>query len=218
MQYFFAEYGLKGEPMKKYEFAEKRIRVAFYGLGAIGIGAARIALDNPNFEVVAAIDKEPDKIGKDIFQLIGQKRNAGVKVTSSLKEALSQTEIEVVVLATGSYVKEVFPQISEIVSSGINCVSSTEELFFPFWKKSNLAKRLDDLAKKHGVSILGTGVNPGFVMDTLPVFLTSVCKKVERVQVKRVVDVATRRLALQKKVGLGMSVEQFRQEAKLGAS
>lgn len=99
---------------------------------------------------------------------------------------------------------EVEPQIEPMARAGISVVSSCEELLYPPLREPRLAKRLDQLCKQHGARVLGTGVNPGFVMDVLPVCLTGVCRTVRAIRIQRVVNAATRRGPLQKKSGSGL--------------
>jgi len=197
---------------------DERIRVAHYGLGCIGIEAAKIAVRNERLEVVGGVDISADKAGKDLGELIGAEKELGIRVSNRLQDVLSGRP-DVVVHSTGSRLNDVAPQLEEIVSRGINVVSSAEELLFPLPKNRQLADKLDALAKENDVSILGTGVNPGFVLDSLPVFLTGVCTDVKSVFARRIVDASTRREPLQRKIGAGISVEEFHrrvQEGRLG--
>ena len=102
----------------------------------------------------------------------------------------------------------------ELIDAGLNIVSTCEELSFPWIMDSTRANELDRRAKDHGVSVLGTGVNPGFSMDYLPIVLSGVLRRVDRVQVIRVQDATTRRLPLQVKIGAGTSVDEFRTKVK----
>jgi 4-hydroxy-tetrahydrodipicolinate reductase len=95
-------------------------------------------------------------------------------------------------------------------------VSSCEELLFPAFRESELAAKLDRVCRKAGARVVGTGVNPGFVMDLLPVCLTGVCREVRAVHVQRVVNASTRRAPLQKKIGSGLPPEEFRRRFKQG--
>ncbi len=193
---------------------DKKKRVISYGLGPMGMKAAGIILDNPRLEIVAAIDIAPEKVGKDLGSLLNLDKKVGIAVSGDANEVLSSIDADVVLLTTGSVFEKIYPQIQGIVSRGINCISSAEQLFFPYLRNPRLFQQLDNLAKEHGVTVLGTGVNPGFVMDTLPLFLTGVCRKVEGIHIERVVDVFTRRLALQKKVGVALTPEQFQEGVK----
>jgi 4-hydroxy-tetrahydrodipicolinate reductase len=163
----------------------KTIRVIHYGLGPIGAETARLVLRKSNMEVVGAVDISKDMVGKDLGEILDLERKLGIVVTDNVRQLLSEVKTDVVIHTTGSRIKNIFPQLVEIVGAGINIVSSAEELLFPSSENSEPAKELDQSAIINGVTILGTGVNPGFVMDSLPLFITAVCQDVKRVHVKR---------------------------------
>ena len=190
--------------------SSRKIRVIHYGLGPIGAETARLVLKKSNMAIVGAVDISKDMVGKDLGDILDLKRELGIVVTDNAKQLLSRVKADVVMHTTGSRIKNIFSQLVEITGAGINIVSSAEELLFPSSENSELAKELDQNAIKNGVTVLGTGVNPGFVMDSLPLFITAVCQDVKRVRVKRVVDASTRRYPLQKKIGAGMTPEVFR--------
>lgn len=192
---------------------DKKIKVIQYGLGPIGLAVARLILGRPNVEIVGAVDIDKDMVGRDLGILLGRPGPLGVTVTDDARYLLAKTKADAVVHTTGSRLKRIFPQLEEIVQAGKNVVSSTEELLFPTPENRDLASRLDDLARRQGVTVLGTGVNPGFVMDALPLTLTGVCQEVREVHVERVVDASTRRQPLQRKIGAGMTAELFREKA-----
>lgn len=202
---------------KDFRMAKKseKIKVVHYGLGHIGLMAAKIAVRNERLEVVGAVDVSAEKAGKDLGELLGLGKPLGLVVSNKSQEVLAHRP-DVVVHSTGSRLTEVLPQLEEIVSRGANVVSSTEELLFPVGKNKQLVDKLDELAKENDVSVLGTGVNPGFALDSLPAFLTAVCANVKSIFARRIVDASTRREPLQKKVGAGLSLEEFRRRAKEG--
>ncbi len=113
---------------------------------------------------------------------------------------------------TGSSLKAVLPQLEEILKLKVPIVSTTEELAYP--TKSNLkyARIIHQLAKKAKVAVLGTGVNPGFTMDALPITLTGVCERVDALRIDRVQDARIRRLPFQQKIGAGLTAEQFQKK------
>ena len=121
-------------------------------------------------------------------------------------------QADVVVHTTGSRLKRIFGQMEEILRGGKNVVSSAEELLFATPENAEMSARIDKLAREKGVTVLGTGVNPGFVMDALPLTLTGVCHEVREVHVERVVDAGTRRHPLQRKIGAGMTPALFREK------
>ncbi len=189
-----------------------RIKVIHYGLGPIGLATARLVLTKSNMEIVGAVDIAKDMVGRDLGEILGMKEPLGVHVTDDAERLLSKVQADAVIHTTGSRLKRVIGQVEEILRGGKNLVSSTEELCFPVPENAELAARIHALAMEKRVTVLGTGVNPGFVMDALPLTLTGVCQEVREVHVERVVDAGTRRHPLQRKIGAGMTPELFRQK------
>ncbi len=188
----------------------KKIRVVHYGLGPIGIETAKYVLKKSDMEIVGAVDISKDMVGKDLGKILDLKEDLGVVVTDNARQLLSNIKADVVIHTAGSRIKGIYSQLEEIIESGNNIVSSVEELLFPLDEKSEAVQKLMKKALEKGVTVLGTGVNPGFVMDALPLFLTAVCQDVEEIHVERIVDAGTRRYPLQKKIGAGMTPEVFR--------
>jgi len=188
----------------------KKIRVVHYGLGPIGIETAKYVLKKSDMEIVGAVDISKDMIGKDLGKILGLDDDLGVVVTDNARQLLSNVKADVVIHTAGSRIKGIYSQLEEIIESGNNIVSSAEELLFPLDEKSEAVQKLKEKALEKGVTVLGTGVNPGFVMDALPLFLTAVCQDVQEIHVERIVDAETRRYPLQKKIGAGMTPEIFR--------
>ncbi len=186
------------------------IRVIHYGLGPIGLEAARLVLSKPSMKIVGAVDIAKEKVGKDLATLLGLSQPLGIVVTDKVEELFLKSPADIVIHTTTSFTKIIYSQLEQIIKAKMNIVSSSEELLFPALQAPELAHKLDVLAKQKGVTILGTGVNPGFVMDTLPVCLTGVCTKVSRIEARRVVDASTRRGPLQRKIGAGLTEEEFR--------
>lgn len=193
------------------------IRIVHYGLGPIGAGIARVAAARAGLEIVGAIDVDPAKVGRDVGEVVGLGRKLGVVVSADAEATLQQTRPDAVLHATGSHLAQVAPQLRQAIEAGASVVSTCEELSFPFAARPDLAADLDHLAKGHGVALVGTGINPGFAMDTLPLALTAVSQRVDSVRVSRRQDAAQRRLPLQRKVGAGLSVEEFEQRVRDGS-
>ncbi len=194
------------------------LRIVVYGVGAIGAALVKECLSR-GYEVVAAVDVAEEKAGKDLGEVVGLGEEMGVLVSSSISEAVGKGEADVALHCSTSYIWEAHSQLAEIVLVGCNVVSTCEELSYPWRAHRHIAKEIDQAARREGVTILGTGVNPGFVMDALAIALSSMCTEVKRVHVERIVDVAQRRLPLQRKVGVGLSVREFEalvREGKLG--
>jgi hypothetical protein len=188
----------------------KPIRVIQYGLGAIGRAAARLAVSRPGIELVGAVDRDPKLAGKDLGEVLGLDRKLGVAVTDKPVILFAQTQADVVIHCTTSSFVEAYEQLAEIVRAGLHCVTSCEEALFPYYRHKELAGKLDDLCIQRAAAVVGTGVNPGLVMDTLALLLTMACQSIKAVRVLRVVDAGTRREALQRKVGASLSEAEFK--------
>jgi hypothetical protein len=186
------------------------IRVIQYGLGAIGRAAARLALSRPGTELVGAVDRNPQLAGRDLGEVLGLDRELGVAVTDKPVILFAQTQADAVIHCTTSSFVEAYEQLTEIVRAGLHCVTSCEEALFPYYRHKVLAGKLDGLCVQKSAVVVGTGVNPGLVMDTLALLLTIACQRIEAVRVLRVVDAGTRREALQRKVGAALSEEEFK--------
>lgn len=192
------------------------LRVLCYGLGPIGCEVVRALTRRPGFSIVGAIDIDPAKAGQDVGQVAGLDRSLGVPVSGSLEAALKSGGADVVTHTTGSYLEQVAPQLRALMAAGLNVVSTCEELAYPQAQNPDLARDLDLLAKTHGVTILGTGVNPGYVFDSLILNATATCQEVTAVRGWRELDAGKRRLPLQKKVGAGLSRDEFQQLVDAG--
>lgn len=185
------------------------ISVAQYGIGPIGAEIARLLLTKPWIRITGAVDIDPNKIGKDLGEVIGLGHNVGVTVTSEL-----QGKPDVVCHSTGSRLRDVVAQLESLLDRGCHVVSTCEELSFPL--DAEIRERLQQVARAKNVGLLGTGVNPGFVMDKLPLTITSVCQDVKSVDIIRIQNASTRREPLQRKVGAGMTVAEFRAAVDAG--
>lgn len=193
----------------------EKTRVVQYGLGPIGCAIARHVVERPGFELVGGVDIDPDKVGKDVGEVIDLHRSLGFAVTEKLSQVLARSGADVVLHTTSSYFNLFKPQIIEILEAGLDIVSTAEELSFPWLAHPEEAAEIDAAAKGAGKTVLGTGVNPGFIMDALPLQLTAICQQVDRIDVTRVINASTRRGPFQVKIGSGMTVDDF--EAKMAA-
>src|SRR3954465_14010125 len=193
------------------------IRVMHFGLGPIGAAIAKQVAARPGFKIVGAVDIDPAKADRDLGDVIGLPKRLGVKVLGDAAKALKASKPDVVVLCTSSSIKKVLPQIEEILKIKKPIVSTTEELSYPGYTHIRQARQIHEWAKKAKVAVLGTGVNPGFAMDALPIALTAVCERVDRVIVNRVQDARIRRLPFQQKIGAGLTTEQFQKKADDGS-
>jgi 4-hydroxy-tetrahydrodipicolinate reductase len=195
---------------------KQKIKIAQFGLGPIGIETLKLAATKPWAQIIGGIDIDPAKIGRDLGELTQTKSLRGRKVYPSLEALLKHAEPDIVFHTSVSKFKIAFTQIEPMARRGISVVSSCEELLFPQLLAPALAAKLDLICKKGRARVLGTGVNPGFVMDLLPLCLTGVSRTVRAVHVQRVVNASTRRAPLQRKIGSGLPPAEFRRLFKAG--
>ena len=190
----------------------RNVKAVLFGVGAVGSLIAKFLLEKEGVKIVGAIDVAKDKVGRDLGDVLGLARKLGIPVSEDVDSVLSKADVDIVVHTTTSFLKDTYPQIVSIIKHGVNVVSTCEELSYPFFSEPELAERLNTLAKEHGATVLGTGINPGFLMDSLVITLTTVCQKIERIEAFRVMDAATRRLPFQKKIGAGLTLEEFQRK------
>ena len=181
------------------------IRVLHFGLGPIGLGIVRQVAERKGFKIVGAVDIDPAKAGRDLGEVAGLPKPLRVRVSDDAKKAIKASKPDVAVLCTSSSLKKVLPQFEAVLKLKVPIVSTTEELAYPTRANLKYARAIHQLAKKSKVAVLGTGVNPGFVMDALPITLTGVCERVEAVHVDRIQNAGIRRLPFQKKIGAGLT-------------
>ena len=193
------------------------IRVMVVGLGPIGAAIAQQIVDRRGFQLVGAVDVDPNKIGRDAGAIVGAGRTLRLKVTSDIGKTIKAVKPDAVVLSTSSALRAVVEPIEQVLKHRVPIVTTTEEAAYPSRSNRKLARRIDEAARKAKVAVLGTGVNPGFAMDALPIALTAVCERVDSIEVLRVQDARIRRLPFQQKIGAGLTLEQFQQQVDRGA-
>jgi len=195
--------------------ASNGIPVVVMGLGDIGQAIARGALARPDLRLLGAVDPHPDLAGRPLADVLGVPA-PGLSVAAEAADLLRGAAGGVVLHAAGSHFQEVLSHLEEAVRAGASVVSTCEELAWPWLRSEQAADELDRLCEERNVAVLGTGVNPGFVLDRLPAFLGQVAGTVRHVRGLRVVDASARRPALQRKIGAGMSEEAFHEAAERG--
>jgi len=193
----------------------EEIKVIQIGMGPLGIKIAEFISQRKGIKTVAAVDKNPKLIGTKLNTL-NDNLSQDITIESELEITINKSTPDVAILSTVSDMKRITPQVLEILKLGIPIVSTCEELSYPWKTSGSLAHEIDQIAKKHHVAVLGTGVNPGFLMDSLPLFLTSVCQSVESIMVTRYQNAAYRRIPFQKKIGAGLTLTEFENEKKEG--
>ncbi len=183
------------------------IKVAVWGTGMMGQGLLGFILDRPkDIELVGAIVTNPAKEGKTVGELLG--RDCDVPMTTDVDAVLAMKP-DVVCICTQSFLHEITDQVEPCVKAGANVISISEKLAYPWASDPAWADRFDALAKEHGVSILGTGINPGFILDALIVMWSSVCLRVDRIEAERVNDLSPFGPTVMRTQGVGTTVEEF---------
>lgn len=184
------------------------------GLGPLGQKTVQFAVAR-GFKIVAAVDSSPNLVGRDVGEVCGLKK-MGVKIAPTVKEALKKKKADIAVVTTVSSLSRLEAIVTDIAKEKLSIVSTCEELSFPWKVQSARAKKIDKICKKYKIALLGTGVNPGFLMDFLPTVLTGVSKSVEKIEVVRVQNASVRRIPFQQKIGAALTIEEFKKKEKEG--
>ncbi len=192
------------------------IRVVQYGLGVSGQNIARLVQQTPGYLLVGGIDSNPELLGMDLGRVLGLEREMGIMVSANATEVLNSAYPDLVIVATTSFLNETYSQIATCLRARVNVLSTCEELVYPYLQHPELSRNLDLLARQSGVSVLGVGVNPGFIQDLLPLVLTGPCITVQRISATRAFDATLRRATLHQRIGAGLSREEFRIQVESG--
>ncbi|CAN5824151.1 oxidoreductase [soil metagenome] len=197
----------------------KKIKVAQFGMGPIGRACVQLLAERSGMEIVGAIDIDPALTGKSVADLCGLADTEAGQVYATFEELWNEVQPDAILHTAGSRAAISFAQCRPMLERGLAVVSSCEELLYPYFRAPEETAEYDALCQKTGGRILGTGVNPGFVLDMLPVCLSTVCRSVSHVHGERVVNASLRRMPLQKKIGSGLHPDEFRRlwnEGKAG--
>jgi len=187
----------------------KKVRVVQFGCGPIGCSVIGYARNRPDIEVVGAIDIDAGLVRRDLGEVAGIDDKLGVLISAEADAILSQTKPDVVFLTMSSSLRVVYAEVVKCIEAGANVISTCEELSYPYRKEPQISADIDKKARDKGVTVLATGVNPGFVMDAWPLFMTGVCQQVKQIKAVRVQDASSRRGPFQKKIGAGCTLEEF---------
>lgn len=193
--------------------------VLFVGLGPLGRMIVGDYLSRRLGRVAGVVDADPSLAGRRVGEVLGGEIVCDVKISRSTSEEFGRVvpkSVTCAVVATSSDLVKCMPTLRELLSCGISVVSTCEELLYPWLRHEAAARELDELCMSNGARCVGTGVNPGFLMDTLPVALTAVCREVRRVRVERYQDATTRRIPFQQKIGAALSDAEFDRRVKEG--
>ena len=189
----------------------ENVKVAIWGFGAMGGGVAKVLLQKKGVEITGVCDIHPNRVNQSIFDLLGVERgeHKDVVVTPSIEQVVKKGACDVCVIATDSFTKKAFPKIKFVAEQGVNVVCTAEEMSYPKAQSPELAAEMDKIAKENGVTILGTGINPGLMMDLLAICLSGCMVDVQSVMCKRVNSLSPFGPAVMEEQGVGLTVEKF---------
>ncbi len=193
----------------------KTINVLQIGLGPLGVKIGQFIQERAGLNLLAAIDTNPMIAGQNLGKILGGKPN-GIRIVDHIDKIKNITNVDIIILSTVSDLERIMAQIDHLLDYSLPIVSSCEELTYPWHQNSPTFINLDEKAKQKGVAVLATGVNPGFLMDTLPTMMTAVCQDVQHIHVNRFQDAQHRRVPFQQKIGAGLSLNQFEERKKTG--
>lgn len=194
----------------------RNVRVVIWGFGAMGSGMARMILNKRGIEITGICDRHEGRVGKDMYEVLGVDADgrAPVIIQKDIDEVVTERCCDVIITATDSFTAEAFPRLKYCLEKKLNVISTAEEMAFPAAAHPDLAEKLDQIAKANGVSILGTGINPGHIMDLLVVTMTGAMTDVEHIEAKRVNSLSPFGHTVMKEQGVGFSVDEFNDAVK----
>lgn len=189
----------------------ENVRIVIWGFGAMGSGMASMLLKKEGVELVGVCDKHPARIGKEIYEVLGIERGSrpSVVINSEIENIIKPGSCDVALLATDSYTAKAYEKIKFCLQNKVNVISTAEEMAYPAAQSPELAASLDAIAKENGVTVLGTGINPGFVLDYLILALTGTCESVDSIKAARINDLSPFGHAVMEEQGVGISQSEF---------
>jgi 2,4-diaminopentanoate dehydrogenase len=188
----------------------QKIKVIIWGFGAMGRGMAKMLLMKKGVEITGICDLNPAYKDQNFLDILEVKSDHPVvKIDTNIDQVLGKQAADVVLLCTDSFVKGAFDKIKKVVSHKMNCISTAEEMAYPYANESELASQIDHIAKAFGVTVLGTGINPGFIMDLLVVALTGTMVDVEHIEAKRINSLSPFGPAVMHEQGVGISLGEY---------
>lgn len=189
----------------------QNVRVAIWGFGAMGSGMARMLLTKKGVDIVGVCDRNEGRVGKSMFEVLGVQRGdkPEVIIINDIDEVLKGKNVDICLCATDSFTKKAFPRLKQVLEHRVNVISTAEEMAYPQSQNPELAAELDKIAKANGVTILGTGINPGLIMDLLVVCLTGCMTDVQHIEAKRVNSLSPFGPAVMEEQGVGVTVDAF---------
>lgn len=190
---------------------KNNVKVVIWGFGAMGSGMAEMLLKKKGVEIVGVCDRHPNRMGKDMYEVLGVARDGRdeIIITGNIEDVLTRGSADVCLCATDSYTKTAFPRLKYALEQGVNVVSTAEEMAYPKAQSPKEAEELNKIARENNVTILGTGINPGLMMDLLAVALSGAMTEVKSVMCKRVNSLSPFGEAVMEEQGVGISIDEF---------
>lgn len=183
------------------------MRVVLCGVGGVGRNVTRLLRARPGYRIAAACSRNPALAGRDVGELAGGSP-LGVAVSGDLQTALREPA-DLLLVATTSFLREVAGDVRRGIEHGLHVITTAEEAAFPWIIDAELAGRLDALARTRGVSVIGVGLNPGFIFDALLLTASGIAWDVRAIRIRRVVDVSRFSAAIQRRLGIGFTADRF---------
>lgn len=196
----------------------ENIKIIIWGFGAMGGGMARMLLTKQGVEIVGVCDLHPERVNKSMFEVLGMERGGrkDVIIQSDINQVLTVNSCDVCLCATDSFTKKAFPRLKFALEKKVNIISTAEEMAYPQAQEPELAAELDRIAKENGVTVLGTGINPGMIMDLLVVCMTGCMTEVQHIEAKRVNSLSPFGPAVMEEQGVGITADEFAAGVKSG--
>jgi hypothetical protein len=161
-----------------------RRRVIQCGTGMAGGEALRAIIDRPDLELAGLLVARAENAGRDAGELVG-KAATGIKATNSVDDIIGiDADIVCYMLVVPN-----LDDICRLLASGKNVVT-TAGLIFPAWRAPDMRTRLAAACAAGNSSFYVTGINPGWVDEVLPLVMSSLCRDIERIDIREYADCA----------------------------
>lgn len=193
-----------------------KIKIVIWGFGAMGAGMARMLSKKIGVDIVGVCDRHLDRVGKSVGEVLDIDGWRDVVIDGDIMKVLDRVQPDLCLLATDSFTKGAFPKMALLLERGINVITTAEEMAYPRAGEPALAAKLDSMAKANGVTVLGTGINPGMMMDLLVVCLSGCMESLEHVEAKRVNSLSPFGETVMEEQGVGISEADYEDRVAKG--
>ncbi len=187
----------------------ENVKVAIWGFGAMGAGMAKMLLKKSGVDIVSVCDVHPQRAGKSVAEILGCEKYGDVIIEPDIEKSLANVKPDICLLATDSFTKGAFEKIKLLLNKKINVITTAEQMAYPKANEPELTEKLNEIAKQNGVTVLGTGINPGLIMDLLVVCLTGCMEDVEHIEAKRVNSLSPFGETVMHEQGVGITKQEY---------